>query len=199
MVPALVGAGVCVGALLGQWVPILYLSIATAAVVGAAYAWLHFDRRWSLSNLERGIDAEYRIGQVIDYALVPRNCAIAHGVTGIAAVGDIDHLVATPRALWVIETKVRAVPRKRFPAVLDRIACNVGAVEAWVPGVPVLGCLVLLEPWPGRRDYEAGDGTPVVVHDEKSLRDALPAESRAPGPVGAELAHRIWELGRVTG
>ena len=33
---------------------------------------------------------------MIDYALVPRNCAVAHGDVGIAAEGDIGHLVATP-------------------------------------------------------------------------------------------------------
>ena len=198
MVPALVGAGVCLGALLGQWVPILYVSFATVVVLGTAYVWLRSDRRWSLSNLERGIDAEYRVGQVIDYALVPRNCAVAHGVVGIGVDGDIDHLVATPGALWVIETKARAVPQDLFPAVLERIAANVHAVEDWASGVPVCGCLVLLEPFRGRRDYEADDGTPVLVHDEKSLRDALRADTQDEGAVGAELARRVWELGRIT-
>lgn len=197
LVPALVGAGVYLGALLGQWVAVEHLGLATLAVVGTAYAWLLVDRRWSLANLERGIDAEYRIGQVIDYALVPSHCAIAHGVVGIGGEGDIDHLVATPRALWVVETKVRAVPRRRFPAVLARIARNVHAVEAWAPGVPVRGCLALLEPFDGRRDYQADDGTPVRVHDETSLRDALRAEADGGGSVDAKLARRVWRLGRV--
>ena len=81
MMPASVGVGVCVGALLGLWIPVLYLSAAVALVVAVAYAWLRSDRLWSLSNLERGIDAEYRIGQVIDFALVPWNCAVAHGAS----------------------------------------------------------------------------------------------------------------------
>ncbi len=203
--PTLVSGGVCLGALLAQllaqWVPLLYLSCAAAAAAAAVaifHGWQHYDRRWSLSNLERGIDAEYRVGQVVDYALVPRNCAVAHGVVDIAAEGDIDHLVATPQALWVVETKVRAVPKKQFPAVLDRIARNVHAVEAWASGVPVRGCLVLLDGFPGKREYEARDGTPVVVHDEKSLRNALRREVRGEeGPGGAELARRVWKLGRV--
>ena len=91
----------------------------------------------------------------------------------------------------MIETKVRAVPRKRFPAVLDRIADNVRAVGDWSPGVPVRGWLVLLEPFDGRRDYEAGDGTPVIVHDEKSLRDALRAEAVEAGPGDRRLARRV--------
>ena len=55
----------------------------------------------------------------------------------------------------MIETKARAVPRERFPAVLDRIADNVLAVGEWAPDFPVRGCLVLFERFDGRRDYEA--------------------------------------------
>ena len=179
------------------WVAQLYLAVGAAVVVVGSYVWL-LSGRWSLSNLERGLYAEYRIGQVIEYALVPRECAVAHGVTEIAAVGDIDHLVGTRRGLWVIETKVRAVPPERFPAVLDRIAENVHAVEGWAVGVPVRGCLALLEPFRGKREYEAADGTPVVVHDEQSLSDMLRAEAGEDGPVRREVARRIWELGRVT-
>ena len=36
MVPAFVGAGLCLGALLGRWIPMLYLSVATAVLVGGA-------------------------------------------------------------------------------------------------------------------------------------------------------------------
>lgn len=144
LIPTCVAVGVLVGTLLVPWVLQLYLVFGAAVVVVGGYVWL-LSGRWSLSNLERGLDAEYRIGQVIEYALVPRECVFADGVTGIAAVGDIDHLVGTRRGLWVIETKVRAVPPKRFPAVLDRIAVNVHAVEAWAGGVPVRGCLVPLQ------------------------------------------------------
>ena len=197
LVAAVVAGGACLGAFLGDWVPTVYVSAVGGLVVVGAYVWLRFSSRWSLANLEKGLDAEYRIGQVIDYALVPPGCAVAHGVTGIGVGGDIDHLVATPGGLWVIETKVRAVPRKRFPAVLDRIADNVRAVGDWAPGVPVRGCLVLLEAFEGRRDYEGGNGTPVVLHDEKSLRDALRAEVLEKGPGDGRLARRVWALGRV--
>ena len=127
LIPTLVAVGVCIGAFLGDWVPTMYVSAVGGLGIGGAYLWFTFDSRWSLANLEKRLDAEYRIGQVIDYALVPPGCAVAHGVTGIGVGGDIDHLVATPSGLWVIETKARAVPRKRFRAVLDRIADNVRA------------------------------------------------------------------------
>ena len=174
-----------------------YVIIAAAGIAVIASVWLRADRQWSLSNLEKGLDAEYRVGQVIDYSLMPLNCAVAHGVTDPAKKGDIDHLVATPCGLWVVETKTRAVPRKKVSGVLDRIAANVHAIEAWAPDIPVRGCLVLLEPFQGKRDYHASDGTPVVVHDEKTLRDALRAEAVDDGPVGRELAHRVWALGQT--
>ena len=197
LVPALVGVGVLAGAMLERWQAGTYGVAAFGALVVVAYVWLLAHPSWSLSNLVKGMDAEYRIGQVIDYALVPADCAVAHGVTGLAAHGDIDHLAATPARLWVIETKVRAVPPHRFPEVLDRLAANVDAVRRWAPGVPVRGCLVLLEPFQGRRDYEAVDGTPVVVHDEKSLRDALRTDARGSGPVKPALARRVWALGQA--
>ena len=189
--------GAIIGHLLGHWFAMEIVIIAAAGVVAIAFIWMRADRRWSLSNLEKGISAEYRVGQVVDYGLMPLNCAVAHGVTDPAKEGDIDHLVATPCRLWVVETKTRAVPRKRVPRVLDRIAANVHAVEAWAPGIPVRGCLVLLEPFQGKRNYEAADGTPVVVHDERSLRDALRAEVGDDGPVGPELARRVWALGQI--
>ena len=199
---AVVGAtlftlGAIIGDLLGHWFAMEFVIIAAAGLTAIAFIWMRADRRWSLSNLEKGLNAEYRVGQVIDHSLMPPNCAVAHGVTDPAEVGDIDHLVATPCGLWVVETKARAVPRKRVRGVLDRIAANVHAIEAWVPGIPVRGCLVLLEPFPGKRNYQATDGTPVVVHDEKTLRDALRAEAGDDGPVGRELARRVWALGQT--
>ena len=194
---ALVTLGVIIGHFLGRWFATEYVVIAAAGVTAISFIWMRADRRWSLSNLEKGLNAEYRVGQVIDHSLMPPNCAVAHGVTDPRKEGDIDHLVATPCGLWVVETKARAVPRKRVRGVLDRIAANVHAIEAWAPGIPVRGCLVLLEPFPGKRNYQATDGTPVVVHDEKTLRDALRAEAGDDGPVGRELARRVWALGQT--
>ena len=50
-------------------------------------------------------------------------------VETIARVGDIDHLVATPRGLWVVETRHGRVASPDFPETLRRIALNVEAVR----------------------------------------------------------------------
>ena len=93
------------------------------------------------SRFEKGEDAEVRAGQAIGWAITAPNCAVAHSVTKIARVGDIDHLVATPVRVWVIETKFRKVPPKKFPKVLQRLADNsggsrLGARRDADPGVP---------------------------------------------------------------
>ena len=50
------------------------------------------------------------VGQAIEYPSTRERCAVAHHLEEIARVGGIDHLVATPRGLWVIETKHGLVP-----------------------------------------------------------------------------------------
>ena len=59
--------------------------------------------RWA-----NGMTAERNVAGVIECALSADGCATAHGVTNIPnTIGDIDHLVATPQCLWVVETKHR--------------------------------------------------------------------------------------------
>ena len=122
---------------------ILYIALAVA--FSAAVLILgRSSNRWSLDNLWKGVDAEKRVGETIEYAITAENCAVAHSVFEIARVGDIDHIVATPVGIWVIETKYKRVRAKSFPKVLSRIAANTDAVRQWAPaGTPVRGCLVL--------------------------------------------------------
>ena len=57
--------GAIIGHLLGHWFAMEIVIIAAAGVVAIAFIWMRADRRWSLSNLEKGISAEYRVGQVV--------------------------------------------------------------------------------------------------------------------------------------
>ena len=100
----------------GRLWTISFVLLPAAMLLGAA---LHkLARGWRLSHMQKGAHAEERVGQAIEYALTRERCAVAHHVEGIARVGDIDHLVATPRGLWVVETKHRLVPRSEFPETL---------------------------------------------------------------------------------
>lgn len=159
--------------------------------------------RWNLDNLKKGVDAETRVGQIIEYAITAENCAVAHSVTEIAKVGDIDHIVATPVAVWVIETKYKKVPKRSFPEVLRRIAANMDAVRQWAPaGTTVRGCLVLAyETELKGRDYRKGKET-ITVYTADSL-DKLMRQMRREAREKRSLDERttkdIWELGEVAG
>ena len=150
-------------------------------------------KRW-----EKGEDAEVRTDHAIEYAVTAPDCAVAHSVTEIARVGDIDHLVATPVRLWVIETKYRRVPPKQFPKVLQRLAANTTAVRASAPaGTPVRGCLVLArESRINRKTYDSGN-EPIAAHTPESLWRELRAETGRKREVDGRVAADIWKLGQI--
>ena len=55
-------------------------------------------------DFDKGHVAERQIGRALEQAITARGCAIAHNVTGVMNSGDVDHIVATPLCVWVIET-----------------------------------------------------------------------------------------------
>ena len=113
------GAGILFGLAIGllfyavfpRWIGWGWGFAAFMAALAAVYIAIRIverpSSRWNFENLRKGGDAENRVGQIIEYAITARNCAVAHSVTAIAKVGDIDHLVATPAAVWVVETKYK--------------------------------------------------------------------------------------------
>ena len=192
--------------LAGKWIGPVWSVVAYLATAAAVYfAVRALDRssfRWNLDNLRRGLDAETRVAQAIEYAITAENCAVAHSVTEIAKVGDIDHIVATPVAIWVIETKYRRVPRKSFPEVLSRIAANTEAVRQWAPaGTTVRGCLVLAyEDNQFKPEARAGNEK-IAVYTEKTLGDfrrELRKEARGGQLPDERVATEIWKLGHIS-
>ena len=188
-----------------RWIGLLWVVVAYAAIAAAVFlAWRILDSgRWDLDRLKKGMDAEERVGQLIEYGITARDCAVAHSVTKIAKVGDIDHIVATPAGIWVIETKYRKVPRHVFPEVLGRIAANADAVRKWAPaGTHVRGCLVLAyERGTGKKTYTRGNEK-IAVYTEKTLGDLrreLRKEARGGKQPDGQIAGDIWNLGRVAG
>ena len=151
--------------------------------------------RWRSGNPERG---ETNARRAIEHALTAPDCAAAHSVTSIARIGDIDHLVATPVRLWVIETRYRPIPREQFPEVLQRIADNTTAVWQWAPaGTPVRGCLVLAnDPRPRRKTFDYGK-EPIVVHTPASLARELKIEARTERVIDERVAASVRELAPI--
>ena len=205
----LVGGGILLGLGIGSlahysgiWIDFPWSSVPFLAVGLVALTSVHFlqrgSKRWSIKNLEKGLAAESRVGQIIELAITTENCAVSHSVTSISKVGDIDHLVATPISLWVIETKYKKVPRQEFPKVLSRIAANTKEVRQWAPeGTIVRGCLVLAyESKIRRRKYE-NRGEEITAYTPQLLFEEMRDEVRQEQLLERKIAPEIWNLSRV--
>ena len=180
---------------LEQWASLLVV-LPGVAFLGAALTLA--GRGWRLPDMRKGARAEETIGQAIEYALTRDSCAVAHHVEEIARIGDIDHLVATPQGLWVIETKHGRVPRSEFAETLRRIAANVEGVREWAPDTRVTGCLVFASEQQRlpKAAYEHGKETIRAFANRTSLMRALRREARGKGD-SLDLARRVWKLGKL--
>lgn len=207
---ALTGFSLLLGIAIGWFVQILLPELAVSAnyavfVVGTAALLLAMIGPLSTRNIVKGLDAEKRVGQAIDYAVAAPGCAVAHNVTGIAKYGDIDHIVRTPARLWVVETKSGRVPNKEFRKVRAQIAANVAAAREWALDhdiqVPVQGCLVLASGELTARDEQGYDdkasGEKILVEDRKSLVKKLRGESRGQQEADNEGVKNVWGLGKM--
>ena len=172
-----------------------FATLSVLCLAAGAVFLVRRHQRGTATNLLKGLAAERHVGGLIEYAITAPGCAIAHSVTGVADVGDIDHLVATPGTLWVLETKYRKVPNARFPEVLRRIVANVEAVRRWSgPGVTVRGCLVLAveEEMPYKRLYENGQ---VEVLGPLSIGSRIhEASLQQPDSQDLAIAKQVWGL-----
>ena len=202
----IVVAALLLGALIGQQLQLRAPGAAMIAILAAFWIFVAaalrvvFGGRWGSLGIERGLASEMSVGQAIEDAIRAPGCAVAHGVmeTAITKEGDIDHLVATPAGLWVVETKTRRVPKQDFPKVLERLAANAAAVRRWAPrGVDVRACLAFAagEAF-GERSYREG-GERIAAMDRKSLTAALRREARGSAAGNRDLARRVRELGRT--
>ena len=157
------------------------------------------DARWPIQDMEKGADAEEAVGQLIEYVMTREGCAVAHHVEEIARYGDIDHLVATPKNLWVIETKSARIPGDQFRKTLNQIKANVDAVKQWAPDVQVNGCIVF-----GGREkvsakkqhYSVGDTVIRCFEKPTDLMVVLREEARSTVQ-STSLAQRVWSLANV--
>lgn len=125
---------------------------------------------------------------------------MAHNVTGVMDSGDIDHIVATRRNVWVIETKYRRLRPERFQRAIARIHACRRRVEKLLPsGTRVRACLVLAYERRAVRPEQDG----VAVFNNETFREGLlhelRAERHAEGDAPAideGVAATVWRLSR---
>lgn len=206
--PAVLSFAVLGGLCAGIVLQILWPDRTAFVVIGAvilAAVWFYKLRwgRWRLDNLKAGHLAETRVGNAIDYAVTAPGCAVAHDVMGIAKVGNIDHIVATPKRIWVVETKSSRIPNKKFARELNKIAANVQAVRKWAPPqTEIRGCLVINSEGANQRSkpYYDAKGERIWRESRMSLVNKLKDEVREAGPPDSgtkELTQRVWALGKL--
>lgn len=206
--------GVVVGFVL-IWVVAQGVHRGAAAVVGvvglvpvAGLAIVHIGlhrTRWSLVNNLKGLKAERYVGQSIQDALLAGNCTVVHGVDllpGIAGLrGGIDHVVATPRSVYVVETKWRPVPKEGVNRVVREVDAKAQLMRAWLEKhghhVPVEGRLVLASDYDREASpYEVDGGRQIWAMNVAQLREELNSDRVAQrGPVSSKLGALVRSLG----
>ena len=192
-------AGAVFHPLIGAWVGGMWALGAVLVVAVVLLLCIRSLERVRLGNLVKGEKAETHASHAIEYALTPANCAVAHSVTTIARVGDIDHLVATPVSPLGHRDQVPAGPAGTIPprccakSRTTRTRCGSGRQR----GTPVRGCLVLAkDARPHQKTVDYGK-EPIVVHTPASLARELKAEARQERVIDEQVAANVWELGRV--
>lgn len=201
--------GYVVGAGISLWlVPILGGEPWMVLLIGAALICMLVialardkdldDGNLPIRDMEKGANAEEAVGQMIEFVLMRDGCAVAHNVEGIARYGDIDHLVATPLGLWVIETKSARIPATDFARTLRQIKANIEEVQRWAPDVQVTGCIVFggSKKVPSKRSYSV-DGVSIRCYSKaRELVLQLREEARS-NAGSSSIAKKVWNLANV--
>ena len=86
-----------------SWIALLVALAAAAILFKEADQW------------EKGRVAEQVVGDTLSAAITSgKYCATAHGVSIEESLGDIDHLVVTPKCAWIVVAQDGWIPEKRF-------------------------------------------------------------------------------------
>ncbi|MYG80728.1 MAG: NERD domain-containing protein, partial [Gemmatimonadetes bacterium] len=171
------------------------------ATLGTLLAYVRrVDATWG-----RGMEAERRVGDLIEHAVAQPGCAFAHDVKeALGGRGNVDHVVMTPAGLWVVETKAAWLSGRRFPGALRQTAENTDRVRRHLQtSLPVRGALVIADP---EKDSHNADHDwneePVKVFGAKTFWTVLRTEvGQTPGskisPGSERVARRVWGLGSM--
>ena len=155
------------------------------------------------STWRAGWDAERRVGDLIEHAVVETGCAFAHDVKeALGGSGNVDHVVMTPAGIWAVETKAHWLKSRRFPAALAQAANNARLVRRHLKTpLPVRAALVIAErvDGPFERDND-WKGEPVKVFDATTFWRVLREERRQGRAVerfadSERIERMVWDLG----
>ena len=168
-------------------------------MIGAYFIAFYLDKdlnrvNWPIRDMEKGAGAEEAVGQLIERAITREGCAVAHHVKAMARYGDIDHLVATPNGLWVVETKSGRIPRSEFHKTLQQIKANVDAAKRWAPDIHVQGCLVFggESIVASKRSFSVDDASIRCFSDPSQLVHQLLGDESI--TAHTELSQKVWKL-----
>ena len=212
MVLEIVVLSILLGTFLGMFlgmhtatlVPSRYLfmlsNVLLVSVIIFFILWIRRAKRYA-----RGLEAERRVGDQIEWALTQPTCAVAHDLKEILQLsGNIDHIVLTPVGVWVIETKSHWLSEKNFPKALRQTANNTRHIQKHLnTSLPVRAALVIDE-WEKQeqsycKDYEI-DGQTVTAFFAKDLRQQLRKEckqSLEDQKGNTRVGELIWQLGAI--
>ena len=175
--------------------------VALLALGVLAWVIRHTDATWG-----RGLEAEKRVGDRIEHALVGRGCAFAHDVKeALGGAGNVDHVVLTRAGVWVVETKAAWLGKGAFKDALQQTAANVERVRRVLDerDVEVRGALVIgdkkKEPYEEEFDW---NGELVTAFRVVSFWRRLQQECVEDGQsveIGQaqDLAGKVWSLGSI--
>lgn len=154
-------------------------AVGAAALIMVLVAWKTKFGTWTLERADKGVAGETIVGGALQDALMRPDCAVLHSIPGNGDRGEIDHLVVTPVGVWVVETKYKWVPSKKYRAVMQRLALNVLSVRRTLGrSATVRGCLVLATVRRRKRSSYRARGETLSVFSVRSFREQLRDEAR---------------------
>ena len=150
---------------------------------------------WTLASGEKGVAGERIVGGTIEEALMRPTCAVFHSVPGTGDRGEIDHVVVTPAGVWVVETKYKWVPRKRYRAVMQRLALNVKSMRKTLgPRADVRGCLILATVRRRKHSSYTAQGVRLSVFSAGAFEQQLRQEAASEGVRDERLIRTVRKM-----
>lgn len=175
----------------------ILLSLALAGMV-VIVAMTYAKGSWSARNLLKGMIGEATVADVIERSMLQAfGCFIVNDVTLDDTLGNIDHIVVTPRSVLVVETKFGRVPPKYFSRTLGQISENVEKMQDRLGSeIEVQGCLVFADPKTKfNQPFRAPDGRKILGFKPETLKEFLFQECRKPRTLDSETLRKVASIG----